>query len=534
MKHLYRIGILVLIPAGLALAQKPRLMPDLPVSSDAPTALTDRAAARFLDQATWGPTQSSIAELEQMGIDAWLGEQFALNTSDLPDQQLLNAAGNTNTNLAPVQAQFFQNAATGNDQLRQRVAFALSQIWVVSAVQVTNAYAYPPYWRIFRDNAFGNYRDILKAVTLNPAMGSYLSMANNNKANVAKGTSPNENYARELMQLFTLGLTKLNLNGTPMVDANFVPIPSYTQNDVDNNAKLLTGWTYPTAPGATPQNNNPAYFIGQMFAVAAEHDTTAKTLLGTIQVPAGQTADQDLDSLMDALMSQPSMAPFVSAQLIQHLVTSNPSPSYIQRVAEVFTNDGNGVTGNMQAIITAILLDPEARLADDPNATPNPNFGHLREPILFMASMLRGLNATLGANSTIYSDTSNMSQNLFYPGSVFSYFSPQNRVEGGLLGPEFQIYSTQTVATRMDLVNSVLYGTLDSSTKVNFAQFSAAASTGSANLLNLISRIFLDSSMSPALALQATDAVNAVTTPLTKAQAALYMVLTSGEYQVIH
>ena len=170
-------------------------------------AVTARAAARFLDQATWGPTPASIAQVQQMGMTNWLAAQFALNTSDLPDQPVLNAAGKSNNNLAPVQAAFFQNALTGQDQLRQRVAFALSQIWVVSATSgVPAAYAYPPYWRIFRDNAFGNYRDVIKAVTLNPAMGRYLNMANNVKGNPAKGTAANENYARELMQLFTLGL----------------------------------------------------------------------------------------------------------------------------------------------------------------------------------------------------------------------------------------------------------------------------------------------------------------------------------------
>ena len=155
----------------------------------------------------------------------------------------------------------------------------------------------------------------------------------------------------------------------------------------------LTGWTYPTAPGATAKDNNPAYYFGQMFAVEANHDTTAKAIFGNVTIPAGQTAEQDLDSLLDALMAQPTMAPFISQQLIQHLVTSNPSPAYIQRVSSVFSNDGTGVTGNMQAVITAILTDPEARAADDPNAPANPNFGHLREPVLFMANMLRGLNA---------------------------------------------------------------------------------------------------------------------------------------------
>jgi uncharacterized protein (DUF1800 family) len=520
MKKLSIISILVLILISVAAAQ-----------TTTPT-LSNRAAARFLDQAAWGPTPAAITQLQAMGIDNWLGLQFALNRSGLPDQIILNTAGNSNNNLAPVQAAFFNNTVNQPDQLRQRVAFALSQIWVVSAVQVRSAYAYPPYWRIFQNNAFGNYRDIIKAVTLNPAMGSYLSMANNNKANAAKGTSPNENYARELMQLFTLGLTQLNMDGTPALDSNGNPIPTYTQNDVDNNAKLLTGWTYPIAPGAAAKNNNPAYYFGQMVAVAAEHDTTPKTILGNIHIPAGQTAEADLDDLINALMQNPTMAPFVSQQLIQHLVTSNPSPAYVQRVAQVFKNDGNSVTGNMTAVITAILTDPEARAGDDPDVAVNASFGHLREPILFMANILRGLNATLSATSAIDNETTNMSEDLFNPPSVFSYFSPQNRGFQGLLAPEFQIYSTQTVANRMDTVNSAIFGALDKGTKVNLTPFIAEANSPT-NLLNYISQIFLHSNMSPALTLQATDAINAATTPTAKAQAALYLTLTSGEYQIV-
>jgi uncharacterized protein (DUF1800 family) len=474
-----------------------------------------------------------VAQLEAMTITDWLDAQFALKTSDLPDQPILDSAGNANNNLAPVQAAFFQNAVTGKDQLRQRVAFALSQIWVVSATSgVSPAYAYPFYWRIFRDNAFGNYKDLIQAVTLSPAMGRYLNMANNNKGNPAKNTSANENYAREMMQLFTLGLTQLNPDGSPVLNTNNNPVPTYDQAVVTNMAKVLTGWTYPTAPGVTAKTNNPAFYIGRMFAVEAEHDTTAKTIFGNLTIPAGGTAEQDLDALLDALMSQPTMAPFVSQQLIQHLVTSNPSPAYIQRVSQVFSNNGSGVTGDLKAVVTAILTDPEARAADDPTAAVNPSFGHLREPILFMTNILRGLNATLNSKSTIQNNASEMGEELFYAPSVFSYFSPQYRTERGLLGPEFQIYSTQTASDRADIVNSVLYGKLSSNTMVNLTPFVSQAGN-TTSLLNYISSVFLHGSMSTALEQAATTAVNAVTTPTAKAQAALYVVLTSGEYQII-
>jgi uncharacterized protein (DUF1800 family) len=492
-----------------------------------------RAAARLLDQATWGPTPASIAQVQSMGIENWLQAQFAADSSDLPDQAILTLDGTSNNDLTPVQAAFFQNALGGNDQLRQRVAFILSQIWVVSATSgVPNAYAYPPYWRIFRDNAFGNYRDLIKAVSLNPAMGRYLNMANNNKGNAAKNISPNENYARELMQLFTIGLTQLNPNGTPVptLDLNQSPV-TYDQSVVTNTARLLTGWTYPTAPGATAKTNNPAYYFGQMFAVESEHDATSKTIVGNVVVPAGQTAEQDLESLLDTLMAQPSMAPFISQQLIQHLVTSNPSPAYIQRIAQVFQNDGTGVTANLQAVISAILTDEEARAGDVSPSAVTANFGHLREPILFMTNVLRGLNATLASTNAAASAASSLGENLFFAPSVFSYFSPQYRTQTGLLGPEFQIYSTQTAATRADIVNSLLYGTL-SGIKVDLSSFTALAGNTS-QLLDGIASVFLHGAMSTQLETEATSAVNAQSTALAKTEAALYMVLTSSEYQVI-
>jgi uncharacterized protein (DUF1800 family) len=362
-------------------------------------------------------------------------------------------------------------------------------------------------------------------------MGRYLNMANNNKANPAKGTAANENYGREMMQLFTLGLTQLNLNGSPVLDGSGTPLVTYNQAEVTEMAKVVTGWTYPTAPGATAKVNNPEYYYGQMFAVESEHDTTAKAIFGNVTIPAGQTAEQDLDSLLDALMAQPTMAPFISQQLIQHLVTSNPSPAYIQRIAQVFENDGTGVVGNLKAVITAILTDEEARAADAAQSAVTANFGHLREPVLLMANLLRGLNGTAGAVSGIANTATNMGEQLFYAPSVFSYFSPQSRTEHGLLGPEFQIYSTQTAANRADTVNKLLYGDLAGVT-VNLAPFVALAGN-TTSLMNHISYVFLHSSMSSALQNAVTDAVDAASTPTAKAQAALYVVLTSSEYQII-
>jgi uncharacterized protein (DUF1800 family) len=490
--------------------------------------LTDRAAARFLDQASWGPTPFAISQLEQEGIHEWLNEQFQTEPSDLPDQPLLNSLGTSNTNLAPVTAVFFMNAVNNQDQLRQRMAFILSQMVVVSQVSVSNAYAFPPYWRLLRNNAFGGYRDILKAVTLSPAMGAYLNMANNNKANASKGTAANENYARELMQLFSMGLTVLNPDGTPALDASGNPVPTYTQADVTNLAKALTGWTYPVTPGVAAKTNNGAYYFGQMYAVEAEHDTTSKTIFSNITIPANQTAEQDLDSVLNAIMAQPTVAPFICKQLIQHMVTSNPSPAYVQHVSSMFTL----TKGDMKSTIMAILEDPEARAGDNPSTVVNANFGHLREPLLFLTSMVRGLNGIATAANTLNSTSSNMNQNVFNPATVFSYFTPQF-AQNGMLAPEFQIYTTQTAANRADAVNSAVYGTLSTGVTLNMQPF-INLSGNMTTMLNYIAYVFLDSQMSSELQTQAAAAANAQTTSTAKAQAALYAVLTSSEYQVIH
>jgi len=316
-----------------------------------------------------------------------------------------------------------------------------------------------------------------------------------------------------------------------VLDSHRNPVPLYDQSVVTNVANLLTGWTYPTAPGATPKTNNHAYYFGEMFAAASQHDTSAKTIFNNIKIPAMQTADQDLNSLLNALMQHPTMAPFISQQLIEHMVSSNPSPDYIQRVAQVFQNDGTGVAGNLQAVITAILTDPEARAGDASPKAITPAFGHLREPILFVTNVLRGLTAAVGATNAAAASAANLGENLFYAPSVFSYFSPQSRTAHGLLGPEFQIYSTQTAANRADLVNTILYGTLGG-IKLDLSPYTAL--TGNpANLINYIASVFLHGSMSPQLETEAMAAMNAASTPLAKAQAALYIVLTSAEYQIV-
>ncbi len=326
--------------------------------------LSNRAANRILEQATWGTTPQPSAALIQRGFDAWFEEQVGAPISTFADQPYYNSAGNNNTNLAPLQVAFFQNALSSPDQLRQRVAFALSEIWVISELEVNNASAFPPLLRIFQSQAFDNYESLMKDVTLSPGMGRFLNMVNNDKGNAARGTTANENYAREILQLFTIGLVRLNSDGTPVLDANGATIPSYTQADVADLAKAFTGWTYPPMPGFVTKGHNRAYYVGPMAAVESLHDATRKQILGTT-LPAGGSAESDLDQALHVIFLHPNLPPFVSQLLIQHLVTSNPSPAYIARVASVFEDNGSGVRGDLKAVIRAILTDPEARAADD-------------------------------------------------------------------------------------------------------------------------------------------------------------------------
>jgi hypothetical protein len=237
-------------------------------------------------------------------------------------------------------------------------------------------------------------------------------------------------------------------------------------------------------------------------------------------------------------MKQPTMAPFVSRQLIQHLVTSDPSAAYIKRVSSVFSDNGSGVRGDMKAVITAILTDPEARAGDDAGATPNSTFGHMREPVLFLSNILRGLNATLGPSNAINASTNQMSQDLFYPATVFSYYSPLYTLESGQPAPEFQIYSTETAAERADAVNTALYGAFDKTTTIDLTPFLQYGSDVTA-LVDYISYVFVHHSMSSDLQQAAAGAANAATganaaaVALARVRAALYVVLTSSEYQIV-
>jgi uncharacterized protein (DUF1800 family) len=446
-----------------------------------PTTPSTADSLRFLEQATWGPTSASLLEVQGAGFTAWLDNQFTVPATSYPTLPLYNNNDNvTNNNttscygdptvagnparsaclrdhytMYPLQNQLFTNALYGDDQLRQRVAWALHKIWVISGVELRQPAWVAPYLQILSNNAFGNYRTLMYQVTLNPGMGKYLSMAGSSKAH------PNENYPREIMQLFTIGLNELNPDGTTKNDSNNVPIPTYDQTLVDNMTRVFTGWNFAPAPASgIPNYIDPMRLNGAATENPVNHDFTKKTLLRGFVQPARTSsvtnAYLDLNEALDNIYNHPGLPPFICKQLIQQLVTSNPSPAYVARVADTFDRNRTSTT-QLREVIQAILLDPEAR-GDRKTAS---NYGHLKEPVLYIANMMRLYGAksddrTKNSDGYLNPYAVNMGQDAFRPPSVFSYFSPGKVAVGGnppVLGPEFQIQTTATALARVNFVN---------------------------------------------------------------------------------
>ncbi len=420
-------------------------------------ALSENDASRFLYQTTFGPKLSEIRHLQSIGIDHWLNEQFNMPATlqepcmqavlDHPDLPLYQNSR---------QEVWFLNSAEGKDQLRQRMAFTLSQLFVVSdAASLGNeVMGLAKYYDMLAINAFGNYRDLLEDVTKNTMMGFYLGMFRNAKADPVAGTQPDENYAREVLQLFSIGLHQLNMDGTEILDIDDNPIPTYDQTVIENFARVFTGWNY----AGCPENNWQWCHPGQeevdgyapMEPNEAYHDTDAKTLLNGQVIPAGQTAQQDLDAALDNIFNHPNVPPFISKQLIQRFITSNPSPAYVQRVANVFVDNGSGVRGDLQAVMRAILTDVEAR--NNSFITVN-TYGKLKEPLIRYLGLLRAFEAKspTGRYGNWNPEFAYLQRALGSP-SVFNFYKPSFQLPGpirdqGLVSPEFQITSETTVVT---------------------------------------------------------------------------------------
>ena len=572
--------------------------PDTPPPADPPFVpdsfngpASDADTVRFLEQASWGPTPAEVARVKAMGFMAYLNEQFNLPPSNVakgsnyPDltfplddstQQCPTtnpADPNYNQSVClrdfysmyPVQRTFFSSALYGNDQLRQRVAFALHQILVVSGSSEVNRPSWmTPYLQALDRNALGDYKTLLNEITLTPAMGEFLDMR------LSTRTSPNENFAREVLQLFSIGTVSLNLDGTPQLDASGNPIPTYTQTDITEFTRVFTGWnlTTPIGAGITNYRDPMAPRGGQ------NHDAGAKTLLNGFTIAACSSptsaaniacAQSDMAAIMTHISGHPNVAPFISKQLIQHLVTSNPSRAYVERVAKVFNNDCSGLypqgctnsRGNLKLVVQAILLDPEAR-GDVKTAS---DYGKLREPAQYVNGFLRAFNAksfdklstsdgVLGNRSTT-DFTGTLDQPIVQPATVFSYYQPGYEIPGAkVLGPAFGILSTTTTLRRANDINTLIYNGVSANTSPTAASPDRPRGTSidTANLealagnpvdvVNALDALLLHGTMNAQMRTSIVTAMNAIndanvtTRNQKRARAAIYLVATSSQYDI--
>ena len=424
---------------------------------DEPLTGESEAAARLLAQATFGATLADIAAVERLGIEGWVDDQFTRQGE--PYLDYVRTIPGTSSLTGPRHDIWMIDAIDGDDQLRQRVAFAYSQILVVSDVSQNldrAQYAMTNYYDILRNNAFGNYRDLLEEVTMSPVMGLYLSMLQNAQGDLSSNTRADENFAREIMQLFSIGLYELNLDGSIRRDANGDPLPAYTQQDVEEYARVYTGWNYADADRWDRSPDSGLDMIQPMKPFPGFHDLGSKNLLRGVVSPAGISPEQDLDIALDSLFNHPNVGPFIGKLLIKRLVTSNPTPAYITRVASVFNNNGSGVRGDMQAVIRAILLDVEARSGH----VIVPNFGKIREPLIRWTHLWRAFNVQRGNDTTfnryitgspyLTSASAFLGQQVLGANSVFNFFSPDYAPlgsirEAGLTAPEAQIYTDANI-----------------------------------------------------------------------------------------
>ena len=499
---------------------------------------TVTAAARLLDQATFGPTLNDIHHVQTVGLDAYITEQFNTPDTALPNipspLPALCLAANTPTNCE--ESEWWQTVLTGPDQLRQRVAFALSELFVISSDSV-NATTITYYHNTLAQDAFTNFSTIMHDVTVSPGMGAYLNMLNSAKP--PAGQIANENYARELMQLFTIGLFAMNQDGTLQLDGSGNPIPTYTQAQVQAFARAYTGWTYATATGGVPTSfpNRTANYLAPMVAVETSHDSTAKTVLNGTVLPAGQTAEQGLAGALSNIFNHSNVGPFVAKQLIQHLVTSTPSPGYVSRIAAVFANNGSGVRGDMQAVIRAILEDQEARAGD---TNPAYDGGHLREPMLWITNYLRAVGFTNTDVNGSYFSLSNYSSSLgerpYRSGSVFNFFPPSYVIpQTTLNAPEFDLENTATAILRLSLADSLVNNKI-SGFRIDLSATSmlgqiAAANPG--NMVDTLSVMFMHGQMPSAMRTEILNTISGLGTAQ-QVRVATYLVISSPQYKVIH
>ncbi len=482
-------------------------------------AIDASGAARFLNQATFGPTADSIAALTGSSYEAWINAQLKMARGplalDYMDRRIQEARSDELANY--FYSYFWRSAVTGQDQLRQRATFALSQIFVVSFANTrVTPRGMASYYDMLNRNAFGNYRTLLEDVALHPMMGVYLSHLGNQKENLATGQNPDQNFAREILQLMSIGLFELNLDGTPKRDASGNLIPTYSQDDIIGLSKVFTGISWqnpkPTANSflGYEQTNASRFgpsWVSPMIFYPAFHSTSEKRFLGTT-IPATSTpnAAGDLKVALDTISNHPNVAPFISRQYIQRLVTSNPSPDYVRRVAQVFNNNGQGVRGDLGAVVKAVLLDPEAR--NQPSDSDRA-YGKLREPILRFTHAMRAFGATSQSNNWLMTSTSSslaLGQSPLAAPSVFNFYRPNyapsnSNVAGmSLQAPEFQITDELTVASYINQLRGLIESGVGerADVRLNLSGFAAIADNPGA-LADRLNLVLLNGRMSAKL-----------------------------------
>ena len=511
-----------------------------------PPTVTKAEAYQFLNQSTFGATEDEADRLMSMGIEAWIDEQLRQPASlQLP--HLFSVPPPTFPfELQPDRVDiWFRNALFGQDQLRQRVAFALSEIMVVSQLgALDNApFALASYYDALAEGAFGNYRDLIENVTLHPAMGVYLSMLGNEKPDPALNIRPDENYARELMQLFSIGLVELNNDGSQQLDGNNQPVPTYDQAIIEGFAHVFTGWTFAGAPsfrGAVPTVQNQ---VVPMQLYPDFHDTGDKLLLNGVTLPARNDGNQDLADALDNIFNHPNVGPFIAIRLIQRLTTSNPSPGYIDRVASIFNDDGTGTRGNLGAVVKAVLMDPEAR-PDMPMEID----GKLKEPLLRVTQLWKNYDAASATGRyPIGFAYILLGQGPLQSPSVFNFFSPFYAPPGeirnsGLVAPEMQIATEylNTQLTNYMFIQAFVYNqeNPDMSDPVNedivvidFSEEMAIADDADA-LIDMVAGKLLGGEISDSLRTEISGMLDIIPPADAAVRAAetIYFIVTSPEY----
>ena len=511
-----------------------------PVTIVTAVALTSAQASRFLGHSTMGGTRAMVNSVVGTGYDAWLTAQFATARTTAHWDWLVangyNAATNINSE-AGFDATMWRGMISDPDQVRQRVAMALLDMLVVGIDGVNlnwKAFAAAGYVDLLLDNAFTNYRQIMGAITTNAAMGSFLTFLNNRKANAATGSQPDENYARELMQLFTLGLYQLNIDGSTIMSGG-TPAVTYTQADVSGLARVFTGLSLASSNTTTPD-----VYRSPLVMNAAINETGSASFLGTTVTGGGMAA---VNAALDAIFAHANMPPFVSRQLIQRMVTSNPSAAYIGRVASVFANNGSGVRGDMQAVIRAILLDTEAT---GDASLASTSAGKLREPVLRLTGWARAYSVTSPSAAWAIGDTSStttrLGQSMGRSQTVFNWFRPGYTppdtaiATAGLVAPEFQITNEQTVVAYVNFMSTlVASGTGD--VKADYTDILTKASD-SAALIDEVNTVLAAGQLSAttmASIKAAVDSISATATtgPASRVQVAILLTLASPDYLTV-